>query len=156
MDDIFGEIIYIVIMVVIFLVSALRKKKGNRETVPDSERGEKNPMDEVFQPFKDVFSDEEDQETVPEKQPASESNAQYADRKNLDDAPFVKDDYVFTSKTSPGDKRRQRKNKNPGKQNVLKSEQDQPEGTQRQEGAPEWFDLRKAVIFSEILKRPEY
>ncbi|MFW5754009.1 MAG: hypothetical protein ACOCV9_04330 [Marinilabiliaceae bacterium] len=159
MDDIFGGIVYIVIMLAIFIFSAFRKKKEGDENVPDPEGGRENPMDEVFQPFKDVFSDEEEEEVPYEKQPARtsspKSRSKYFGRTDLDGAPFVKDDYVFTSETSPGDKRRQRKNQKPGQQTSLRSETDQPEKL-HSGGPPEWFDLQKAVIFSEILKRPDY
>ncbi|MFW5890066.1 MAG: hypothetical protein ACOCTO_01605 [Marinilabiliaceae bacterium] len=159
MDDIFGGIVYIVIMLAIFIFSAFRKKKEGDENVPAPEGGRENPMDEVFQPFKDVFSDEEEDEVSPEKQPAKTSSSrrgpQYSGRTDSHGEPFVKEDYVFTSETSPGDKRRQRKNQKPGQQTSLRSETDQPEKL-HSGGPPEWFDLQKAVIFSEILKRPDY
>ena len=160
MDDVIGGIVYIVIMLAIFIFSAFRKKKEGSENMPAPEEGgRENPMDEVFQPFKDVFSDEEEDEVAPEKQPAKTtstgSGSEYSGRTDSHGTPFVKDDYVFTSRTSPGDKRRQRINQKPGQQTSLKSEEDQPE-MQQSGGAPDWFDLRKAVIFSEILKRPDY
>ncbi|MGM0375429.1 MAG: hypothetical protein ACQEQ0_01485 [Bacteroidota bacterium] len=158
MDDIFGGIVYIVIMLAIFIFSAFRKKKEGNEDVPAPEGGRANPMDEVLQPFKDVFDDEEEEKSDGERGPEpshSARNEREEGRKRFDGTPFVKEDYVFTSKTSPGDKRRQRMNQKPGQQTSLRSEQDQPE-QQRSEGPPEWFDLQKAVIFSEILKRPDY
>lgn len=158
MDDVIGGIVYIVIMLAIFIFSAFRKKKEGNENVPAPEGGKENPMDEVFQPFKEVFGEEEEEASSEESEPApshSTRNQREGSRKSFEGAPFVKDDYVFTSETSPGDKRRQRMNQKPGQQTSLKSEEDQPE-QQQSEGAPDWFDLRKAVIFSEILKRPDY
>jgi len=153
MDDIFGEIIYIVVMLAIFIFSALKKKKAAGSDMP--EREVENPMDEVFSPFKEIFEDEElespRRETVPPSKPKAET------RETLKDAPFVKEDYVFTSNTAPGDARRQRKNKTPGRQTVLKSDYDLPATDETAPQHPlEWFDLRKAVIYSEILKRPDY
>ena len=159
MDDVIGGIVYIVIMLAIFIFSAFRKKKEGSENMPAPEEGgRENPMDEVFQPFKDVFEDEAEGPSKDEEEPVAKHSARdqrEEDRKSLDGAPFVKDDYVFTSETSPGDKRRQRMNQKPGQQTSLKSEQNQPE-QQRAVGPPDWFDLQKAVIFSEILKRPDY
>lgn len=162
MDDIFGEIFYIIILLVIFIFSAFKKKKPQEDdmSVPGGEA--ENPMDEVFSPFKDVFGDEDEEEEEKEEAKKSREAAgtpvkgsSGRGRKNLEGAPFVKEDYVFTSETSPGDKRRQRKNQAPGRQTSLRSEQDQPEEHWSDRGV-EWFDLKQAVIFSEILKRPDY
>ncbi|PWE00974.1 hypothetical protein [Marinilabilia rubra] len=155
MDGISGEIIYIIIMLVIFIFSALKKKKGRGGEMPEPDREVENPMDEVFSPFKEIFGDDEEEEEKP--QPAPVAREFKNGRKDFKDAPFVKEDYVFTSNTSPGDARRQRKNKTPGRQTVLKSEESMPnESEQTDSGLHEWFDLRKAVIHSEILKRPDY
>lgn len=160
MDD-FGEIIYIIIMVVIFIVSALRKKKPQRDEMPVPEEQEsRSPFDEVFSPFKEIFEDEEPtpQESPRKQQPKEEPVAVDKGIKNLKGAPFVKEDYVFTASASPTDARRQRKNQAPGRQENLKSEES---GTLRekkegQANLNDWFNLKEAVIFSEILKRPDY
>ncbi|WP_462318966.1 hypothetical protein [Marinilabilia sp.] len=153
MDDIFGEIIYIIIMLAIFIFSALKKKKGREGESAEPEREVENPMDEVFSPFKEIFGDDDEEEYKP--QPAPVKNER--EGKNLKDAPFVKEDYVFTSNTAPGDARRQRKNKTPGRQTILKSEESLPnEYEETDAGLHDWFDLRKAVIYSEVLKRPDY
>lgn len=122
----------------------------------EPEREVDNPMDEVFSPFKEIFGDDEEEEEK-KAEPAPVAEESKKGRKDIKDAPFVKEDYVFTSRTSPGDARRQRKNKKPGRQKVLKSEESLPnEYEQTDAGLHEWFDLRKAVIHSEILKRPDY
>jgi len=155
MDGI-GEIIYIIIMVAIFIFSALRKKKPKQDEMPVPENRESdNPFDEVLSPFKEIFGDDDtaSQEQKPQTEPAK------ADRqeKNLKDAPFVKEDYVFTSRTSPQDARRQRKNQAPGRQEKLKSEESENSREKKaQQNMNSWFNLREAVIYSEILKRPDY
>lgn len=155
MDDIFGEIIYIIVMLVIFIFTALKKKKGREGEMTEPEREVENPMDEVFSPFKEIFGDDDEEEYEPQPSPTVEGAGR--GRTDLKDAPFVKEDYVFTSNTAPGDARRQRKNKKPGRQTFLKSEELLPlEYEETDAGLHEWFDLRKAVIYSEILKRPDY
>ncbi len=159
MDDVIGGIVYIAIMLAIFIFSAFRKKKEGNENVPAPEGGKENPMDEVFQPVKEVFGDGDEEADEESGGPVTSHSAKddgEKGRKSFEGAPFVKDDYVFTSETNPGDERRQRINQKPGQQTSLKSEQNQPEQQRSGGGAPEWFDLRKAVIFSEILKRPDY
>jgi hypothetical protein len=158
MDGIVGEVIYIVIMLVIFIFSALKSKKGKRGDTPVPERDSDNPMDEVFSPFKDIFDDKEEtsDREEPERAPRSEPAYATSGRKDLKDAPFVKEDYVFTANTSPGDSRRQRKNKTPGQQKDLQSESDLAYADKTGSELAEWFDLRQAVIYSEILKRPDY
>jgi len=157
MDD-FGEIIYIIIMVVIFIFSALKSKKGKRGDAPLPESDSGSPMDEVFSPFKDIFDDEEEEfrREEPERTSPPEPAYEASGRKDLKDAPFVKEDYVFTANTSPGDARRQRKNKAPGRKTQLQSENDMAYADKTGTELVEWFDLRQAVIHSEILKRPEY
>lgn len=160
MDD-FGEIIYIIIMVAIFIVSALRKKKPQRDEMPVPEDQEsRSPFDEVFSPFKEIFEDEEPSPRMAPQKQQSEEEPAAVDKgiKNLKGAPFVKEDYVFTASASPTDARRQRKNQAPGRQENLMSEET---GSLRvrqenQEDINDWFNLREAVIYSEILKRPDY
>ncbi|MGQ1890187.1 hypothetical protein ACT29H_07065 [Thermophagus sp. OGC60D27] len=158
MDDSFGEIIYIIVMLAIFIFSAFKKKKATGDNIPQSEVP--HPMDEVFSPFDELLETEnidpprveppKEEETVP---PA------HATRSSVKDYPFVKKDYVFTSNTSPEDLRRQRKNKTSyHRQTHLKSEEDLPisEGDPTASHPFRNFDLRKAVVYSEILKRPDY
>jgi hypothetical protein len=142
-------------MLAIFIFSALKKKKKGRENeIPEPEREMKNPMDEVFSPFKDIFGDEEAKK---KKESAVTPSSPENRKESLRETPFVKQDYVFTSNTLPGDARRQRKNKAPGRQSFLKIEETGSfEGEEAYSEEEEWFDLRKAVIFSEILKRPDY
>lgn len=160
MDGI-GEIIYIIIMLVIFIFSALKRKKPERNDMPMPEDQEsRSPFDEVFSPFKEIF---EDEEPVPQKspqQPIAEEQPVPPGKqiRDLKDAPFVKEDYVFTANTSPADARRQRKNRAPGRQEKLKSEEIDALKTEEDGRAVnhDWFKLREAVIYSEILKRPDY
>ncbi len=135
--------------------------------MPQPEGETWNPMDEVFSPFRGVFEDEEDKEKEenqksfedaksPTKQNQYSSPDEKGTGKNKRGA-FVKEDYVFTAETAPGDKRRQRINRSPGKQTVLKSEEDlSSDFGHHSSELSEWFDLRQAVIYSEILKRPDY
>lgn len=159
MDGI-GEIIYIIIMVAIFIFSALRKKKPQQDDMPvpeDRESG--NPFDEVLSPFKEIFGDDDSgSQQQNQQQPQTEPAAVDRQEKNLKDAPFVKEDYVFTSRTSPQDARRQRKNQAPGRQENLKSQEShsREEEEEAQQNINNWFNLRDAVIHSEILKRPDY
>jgi hypothetical protein len=155
MDKAPGDIIYIIVMLAIFIFSALKKKKRvNEDEIPVPEREVENPMEEVLSPFEDILRDDEGKkkEDVAVTTSSSENR-----QKNLRGTPFVKKDYVFTSNTLPGDARRQRKNRASGRQSFFKSEKKEffeEEEPYREE--EEWFDLRKAVVFSEILKRPDY
>ncbi|PRZ01323.1 hypothetical protein [Marinilabilia salmonicolor] len=160
MDGI-GEIIYIIIMVVIFIFSALKRKKPERNDMPVPEDQEsRSPFDEVFSPFKEIFEDEEPipQERPQKQQSEEEPAAVDKARKSLKGAPFVKEDYVFTANASPTDSRRQRKNQSPGRQENLKSEESGSLGVKKEvhNNLNDWFDLKEAVIYSEILKRPDY
>jgi hypothetical protein len=156
MEKVPGDIIYILVMLAIFIFSALKKKKRvSEDEIPVPEREGKSPMDEVFSPFKDIFDDEEEEK---KKETAATTPSPENRKENLRGSPFVKEDYVFTSNTSPGDARRQRRNRTPGRQPFLKSgETESIEGEEEAYSEEEeWFDLRKAVVFSEILKRPDY
>jgi hypothetical protein len=157
--DGFGEIIYIIIMVAIFIFSALRKKKPKQGDMPVPEdRESESPFDEVFSPFKEIFEDDEpESQQNSQNQPQTRQVTPEGQEKNLKGSPFVKEDYVFTSRTSPQDARRQRKNRAPGRQEKLKSEE--TESYQEMEATrkhADWFNLKDAVIYSEILKRPDY
>ncbi len=159
MDGI-GEIIYIIIMVAIFIFSALRKKKPREEDMPVPEDHQsENPFDEVFSPFKEIFGDDE---RAPKKetqqQPQTEPEIVNRNEKKLKDAPFIKEDYVFTSRTSPQDVRRQRRSQTPGWQDKLKFQESEifRKEEEEQKNINSWFNLREAVIYSEILKRPDY
>ncbi len=158
--DGFGEIIYIIVMIVIFIFSALKKKKPKEHEMPAPEdRESENPFDEVFRPFREIFEDEDTQpHESPQKNGQPEPAMTDKGSKNLKDAPFVKEDYVFTANTSPGDARRQRKNRAPGRQEKLKSEEQEGLNREDERGGSgnDWFNLREAVIYSEILKRPDY
>lgn len=150
MDDVFGEILYIIIMLAIFIFSAFRKKKVAGGNMPEEK--EFNPMEEIFTPFEDLI-EEPEEEPKPPKEEATLSSAP----NTIENYPFVKEDYVFTSNTSPEDIRRQRKNKKSKRQTVLRSEEENLKFDElSDEHLLKNFDLRKAVIYSEILKRPEY
>jgi hypothetical protein len=158
--DGFGEIIYIIIMVAIFIFSALRKKKPKGDDMPAPEdRESESPFDEVFSPFKEIFGDDETtSQKQDQQQPQTEPVSVNRKGKKLKDAPFIKEDYVFTARTSPQDARRQRKNQAPGRREKLKTEESKisREEEEAQQNINNWFNLRKAVIHSEILKRPDY
>jgi hypothetical protein len=150
------NLIGILIMVALFVISALKKKQvpgGDDAPAPKKARG--NPMDdEIYSPFKGVFDDDEE---AKEQEVVTSETIDNNEARDFKRAAFVKDDYVFTANTSPGDKRRQRKNKTPGRQANLKSQETKPYDLPDLTDHPlEWFDLRKAVIYSEILKRRDY
>jgi hypothetical protein len=152
MDDIFGEVVYIIIMLVIFIFSVLRKKKTERGNIPVPDDERSNPKDEEFSPFKEIFGDEEEPERSVSAEPVTVSEK----RKDLKGAPFVKDDYVFTANTAPGDTRRKRRSKMPSQSGGPESKEDLNYKPDARADHSEWFDLRKAVIYSEMLKRPDY
>ena len=151
MDDNFGEIIYIIVMVAIFIFSALKKKKAPGENIPEKEVP--NPMDEIFSPFEELLNPEKEDES-----PKTErSQPTHSVNEAIKNYPFIKEDYVFTANTSPEDIRRKRKNKSSSRQAVLKSDDGQPVNQATSAEHPfKRFDLKKAVIYSEILKRPDY
>ncbi len=154
MDKNLGDIIYLVLMVAVVLFSALRKKKAPRQEVPEPNGEVRDPMDEIFPTLKDLFGGEEGVEKPLTEQAESHQplvNIEKTDEQKKE-SPFLKSDYVFSARSSMNDVRRQRR--------IYKKKPMDLESQVYGEGGHsekmEDFDLQQAVIYSEILKRPDF
>ena len=138
-----GDILYFLAMIAFFVISSIAKsKKAKKQAVPPSEPTgypedtETSGEDSSGFPWlDDIFQDEEEEppvaETMPETMPGYENMA-------------VEPKPAYTEETANTKKR----------EAFVYSEIDDSDGT----GSfwdEEEFDLRKAIVFSEILKRPE-
>lgn len=141
-----GDILYFLAMIAFFVISAIAKsKKAKKKVVPPSK-----PFDHPAMPKKgagnsgfpwldEIFKEESEDvvtETVQEPEPEPE---------------LVAEEVVIEVETDRKVKNNIKKQKQPFDHYDVK-DSDQ-EGSYWDE---EEFDLRKAVIFSEILKRPEF
>jgi hypothetical protein len=154
MDKNFGDIIYLVLMVAVVLFSAFRKKKTTKQGLPEPHREVRDPMDEIFPTLKDLFNGEEGEEKPLTEQAESHLPLVSIEKtdKRKKESPFLKADYVFSARSSMDDVRRRRRI--PIKKALDLDSQEQ--GDFCQSDVIEDFDLQKAVIYSEILKRPDF
>jgi hypothetical protein len=154
MDKNLGDIIYLVLMVAVVLFSALRKKKAPQQGVPEPHGEVRDPMDEIFPTLKDLFTGEEGVEKPLTEQ--AESHPPLIDMEKRDEkkkeSPFLNSDYVFSARSSMDDVRRRRRI--PKKKPLDLSSQ--VHGDFGSSENIEDFDLQQAVIYSEILKRPDF
>ena len=155
MDDISGDIIYIVLTLVVVLISALRKKKAPQkpESAPHREVGD--PMDEVFPTLRDLFTEPEEEAPVApsaESLDSIESQGQPETVSGSPGNPFVRSDYKFPSSSSAGEASRQRKMRKKKSELTRVRTQIDEEDVKEQES----FDLKRAIVYSEILKRPDF
>ncbi len=158
MEDVFGDIIYILLTLAVVLFAAFRKKKVSGQVAPSPEKEAHDPLNEVFPTLKDLFGGE--RETFPHPYDDEEDKEEEAEAStfapkmagNLKGVPFVNEGYVFSARAGADDSRRQRKI--PKKMPVV-TEPRKGTGDGDYYGT-EYFDLRQAVIYSEILKRPDF
>lgn len=171
MDDGFGNYIYIILMIVVLVVSLLRKKRKQKEETPLGE-GENTSGPDLFKEF--LFGEEqkkiEDQPAMDlekEEEPAVEIAAEEPFREGVS----ALKDKVLQTELEPG--RLSESMETHDRIEHLKSEMltddiehrpseefDNAYKIKVKESEPEElmdeFDLEKAVIYSEILKRREF
>ncbi len=157
MDDAFGDIIYILLTLAVVLFTAFRKKKVSRKPVPSPEGEAHDPLNEVFPSLKDLFGGERQTFPHPFDDDEDEEDTEAPTfvpkmAGNLKGMPFVSEDYVFSARAGADDSRRQRK-----------IPKEQPNVTEHRKAADggdyygtENFNLRQAIIYSTILKRPDF
>lgn len=133
MDD-FGSIIYIVFTIIAIVFSIMRKSNQKAKPTPPSvPTGSGDPFDEALPTFENIFGGE-NKNPVPEPVVATE--------------PVKKKEVVnsFEEKKREINSRFSRiKKDTPLKEETVNEIYEEKEN---------WFNLRKAVIYSEILKRP--
>ena len=139
-----GDIIYLVLALLLGLLSVIRKKKGRGETesIPTDEeepqsRKQPNPFDEIFRDFT-PFEEEELETPYEEKQEGLitiESEPKPIDKQSKYIAPKIEEHFKKTNQDHLSIAHKLSSKEKQG--HPIKSE----------------FNLRKAVIYSEILNR---
>ena len=137
-----GDILYFLAMIAFFVISSIAKsKKAKKNAAPAPEAEPENypdgteatDEDHRFPWLDDIFNDEEEKETLQEETPTPP---------------------VFES-LSEKHYQSTKKENTPKKREIFQYSEVEDSGSAGSYWDEEEFDLRRAVIFSEILKRPE-
>lgn len=152
--DSLGDILYILVMIGALIFSVIRKSRGaarNGEVVPEHET-EEYPQ-EAFPPFSEWLDDEAMKKPPREYQNEVEVQPMQAERLQHQKLQYKKPDY-HSIKKSDSLKRPERITRITRKP-VHKS---LAEEANSYDESPVWngegFDLKRAIIYSEIIKRP--
>jgi hypothetical protein len=142
MDSI-GDFLYLVLMIGAVVVSLLRKNKKEVPPPVSTQKPEQEPKD-LFSEMRNWMEQDEDEEEIPAKQKAPVFETPKA-------SPFVHIQTPVFTYDSP-------ENAKPGRATattapmMVQSIDDEWENVLGDEG----FDGRKAIIYSEIMKRPTW
>jgi hypothetical protein len=131
MDDL-GTIIYIIFMILAIVFSIL--KKSNHTKPPEESVDEHDPFEETIPSFEKIFGMEKREEPKPVQ-------------KNVTPKPEQETIQSFKEK-----KKQMASIQRIDKQAELKKEKD----ADMHEEKDSWFNARDAIIYSEILKRPDF
>ena len=138
-----GDLLYVLIMVVALVFSVLKKAKGKEQrgtVTPDHEVDDS--LSEIFPTLKQIWEEQKVPEYPITPTPFSSYVNQKENREKIKKRIRIKDRKTITSSL-----------KKRTAQKVFLDE-DENEGISYWNKEP--IDLRKAVIYSEILKRPDY
>ena len=153
MENGIGNILYIILMVIVLALSMLKKAKspGSEDTSMPEREVDESPG-EAFPRFDDWFDKKEDVRQEPVKRP----NIQPVPAKKLEYQPleYKKIGYSLPSKRVPIKKR------TVAKQNVMQTVRKSVTKEEPAELTTFWerepIDLKRAIIYSEIIKRPNF
>ena len=151
MSDSIGDILYIVVMVVALIFSIYKKSRANSQDgtiVPEREVGD--PFDEAFPTFNRSLLEDEEPEERPLKHPPRPTQATQPEK-----ITYQKIAYQRLEKSGSLD-RPERITRISPKSNHRKSIVQKVEDYQHFFWDDEPLDLRNAIIYAEIIKRPDY
>ncbi len=147
MDDL-GSAVYVIVTIIAIIFSVLKKANKNKSTKPFSAK-EKHQSEHEFPDFETLFQDKDEQEDeeedfmpvfkrvdLPSKEPVKK------------EAAFVKSDFQKKMEELERNAERNSYKKKQKPTFLLENEISEKE--------EQWFDAKKAIIYSEILKRPEF
>ncbi len=140
MDDL-GNIFYILFAIVAVVFNIMRKgNKAKPSTPPPVEKND--PFEDMIPKFEQLFKPEESEATQPEV-----DQNQTTIKKQQ---PIVKPEPVLNDFEIRKQQLQSREKWIPKKEKV-----NEPIEV-RSDSAPHWFNAKQAIIYSEILKRPEF
>ncbi|ASB48813.1 hypothetical protein [Alkalitalea saponilacus] len=157
MGDALGDIVYILLMLGALIFSLYKKSKSagqDGDFMPEHEVGES--PGEAFPTFKDLFGDADEEEKVPaigKKTPETEYATMQAEKLKPQKLEYKKPVYQSIQKRE--------RIKKPERVSRIKQKISQMSLATKEKAIDEtsyWddeeFDLKKAIIYSEIIKRP--
>ncbi len=138
MDD-FGTIIYIIFTIIAIVFSIIKKSNQKRQDTP-APSSSNDPFDEVIPDFEQLFKSEKGE---------TEKTLQMESVKEV-----VKPTQAKTTAHEFQEKMKQMESKMSriSSRNKIKREEEETSS----EESKSWFNARQAIIYSEILKRPDF
>lgn len=150
MGDSIGDILYIVVMVAALVFSIYKKTKGGSQggtIMPERQVGD--PFDEVFPTFNPHWHDEKEIVEKPIKHPPKPVKPQEAERVKYQRIDFQR---IKKSGKAKSLERTSRINVT----SIQRKSTPEIESEQQFYWDEEPLDLQNAIIYSEIIKRPDY
>ena len=150
MDSSIGDILYIVVMVIALVFSIYKKSKsGNQDGTIIPEREVSDPFDEVFPTFNQNWNEDRVPADMPVKHPPKPVQQEIADRVRYQRIDFQRTNKSETSKRLERTSRLSRSS-------IQRKSTREPDSEQMYYWDEEPLDLQNAIIYTEIIKRPDY
>jgi hypothetical protein len=150
MDNSIGDILYIVVMVIALVFSIYKKTKGGNQDgtiIPEREVGD--PFDEVFPTFNSNWDEEKTPVDIPVKHPPKQIPTEQTDRVRYQRIDFQR------TKKSETSKRLERTSRT-SRSSIQRKSTREPESEQQYYWDEEPLNLQNAIIYAEVIKRPDY